>query len=75
MRYVSTRDQSLAYTAAQAIEQGLSRDGGLFLPEFFPALPDLNTLLPMTYEARAAAIMGLFLDGFTQEEQIGRAHV
>ena len=68
MRYVSTRDQSLAYTAAQAIEQGLSRDGGLFLPESFPALPDLNTLLPMTYEARAAAIMGLFLDGFTQEE-------
>ena len=74
MRYVSTRDQSLAYTAAQAIEQGLSRDGGLFLPEFFPALPDLNTLLPMTYEARAAAIMGLFLDGFTQEELLTFAH-
>ena len=25
MHYVSTRDQSLSYTAAQAIEQGLSR--------------------------------------------------
>ena len=68
MHYVSTRDQSLSYTAAQAIEQGLSRDGGLFLPETFPTLPDLETLRPMTYEQRAAAIMGLFLEGFTQEE-------
>ena len=68
MHYVSTRDQSLSYTAAQAMEQGLSRDGGLFLPETFPTLPDLETLRPMTYEQRAAAIMGLFLEGFTQEE-------
>ena len=68
MHYVSTRDKSLSYTAAQAIEQGLSRDGGLFLPETFPTLPDLETLRPMTYEQRAAAIMGLFLEGFTQEE-------
>ena len=68
MHYVSTRDQSLSYTAAQAMEQGLSRDGGLFLPETFPTLPDLETLRPMTYEQRTAAIMGLFLEGFTQEE-------
>ena len=68
MQYVSTRDSSLRYTAAQAIVQGLSRDGGLFLPETFPQLPDLKTLLPMNYQQRAAAIMGLFLDGFSGEE-------
>ena len=38
MHYVSTRDNSLRYTAAEAIKQGLSRDGGLFLPEELPML-------------------------------------
>ena len=38
MKYISTRDASLRYTAAQAIAQGLSRDGGLFLPESIPQL-------------------------------------
>lgn len=37
MYYVSTRDASLRYTAAQAIVQGLSREGGLFLPSEIPA--------------------------------------
>lgn len=68
MHYVSTRDASLRYTAAQAIEQGLSRDGGLFLPESLPALPDLELLEKMSYQQRAAAIMKLFLDAFTEEE-------
>ena len=68
MYYVSTRDTSLKFTAAHAIEQGLSRDGGLFLPETLPQLPDLKTLLPMTYQQRAVAIMKLFLDEFTEEE-------
>ncbi len=73
MYYVSTRDHTLHYTAAQAIEQGLSRDGGLFLPETFPQLPDLHGLLEMDYESRAASILQLFLDGFTQDEIRGFA--
>ncbi len=73
MHYVSTRDKSLRYTAAQAIEQGLSRDGGLFLPETLPQLPDLNALVSMSYEQRAVAIMKLFLDEFTEEELSGFA--
>ena len=48
MHYVSTRDASLKFTAAHAIEQGLSRDGGLFLPETLPELPALDTLVPMS---------------------------
>ena len=73
MHYVSTRDSSLRYTAAHAIEQGLSRDGGLFLPEKFPALPELQTLVGMNYQQRAAAIMKLFLDEFSEEELLGFA--
>ena len=68
MNYVSTRDQSLRYSAAHAIEQGLSRDGGLFLPEKLPVMPDLEKLIPMSYQQRAVEIMKLFLDDFTVEE-------
>lgn len=68
MHYMSTRDKKLSFTATQAIEQGLSRDGGLFLPKEFPTLPDLETLVPMTYQQRATAIMKLFLDDFSEEE-------
>jgi len=68
MHYVSTRDASLKYSAAKAIEQGLSRDGGLFLPDHLPELPDLDTLRKMDYQSRAAAVMKLFLDEFTEEE-------
>ena len=68
MKYVSTRDQSLRFHAAHAIEQGLSRDGGLFLPEELPAMPDLQALAGMTYQQRAVEIMKLFLDDFSREE-------
>ena len=68
MHYVSTRDRSLRYTSAHAIEQGLSREGGLFLPEKLPELPSLEELVPMTYQQRAVAIMKLFLDDFSEEE-------
>ena len=73
MHYVSTRDASLRYTAAHAIEQGLSREGGLFLPQTLPPLPDLEALTKMTYQQRAAAIMRLFLDDFSDEELQGFA--
>ena len=36
MHYVSTRDSSRSLTASQAIVEGLSRDGGLYLPESIP---------------------------------------
>ena len=73
MRYMSTRDKKLDFTAVSAIEQGLSRDGGLFLPKEFPVLPELETLVPMTYQQRAVAVMKLFLDDFSEEELAGFA--
>ena len=44
MNYCSTRDRQVGRTAAQAILQGLSAEGGLFVPEEFPALPPLDEL-------------------------------
>ena len=36
MKFFSTRDHSRIVTASQAIVQGLSDEGGLFVPESFP---------------------------------------
>ena len=75
MYYVSTRDASLRYTAAQAIVQGLSREGGLFLPSEIPQLrcEDLTELTRCSYPERAARVMGRYLEEFSQEELLGFA--
>ncbi len=70
MYYVSTRDVSLRYSSAQAIVQGLSRDGGLFLPSEIPQLgmDALAELAKLPYAKRAAKVMKLYLEDFTEEE-------
>lgn len=54
MHYLSTRDRTLHFTAAEAIKQGLSRDGGLFLPEMLPALSarQIKAMESMSYQER-----------------------
>ena len=56
-------------TSAMAMKQGLSPDGGLFVPEVFPALtPEIyDKLMDQTYIQRAATVLGLFLEDFTVE--------
>ena len=70
MRYLSTRDNTLRYTAAEAIKQGLSRDGGLFLPEELPQLSaeQLQKMQAMSYQDRAVEVMSLFLEDYSREE-------
>ena len=62
-------------TAAQAIATGLSRDGGLFTPDTFPAVSmgEIEQLCKADYRERAVKIMKLFLDEFTEEEIRGFA--
>ncbi len=70
MYYLSTRNKSLRYTPAQAIAQGLSREGGLFVPDHIPTLPEgaLQAMADMTYQQRAAYVMRMYLDGFSEAE-------
>ena len=70
MYYVSTRDASRHLTASEAIVEGLSRDGGLYLPERIPQLSmdDIRSLAALSYPERAARIMKLYLDEFTETE-------
>ena len=70
MYYVSTRDNQVKLTAAQAIAQGLSRDGGLLTPCELPKLSEetLKAMTGMSYQQRAVTVMKLFLEEFTTGE-------
>lgn len=70
MLYNSTRNSKLEVESAQAIVQGISDDGGLFVPKNFPKLKneDLTKLINMSYADRAKFIFGLFLTDFSDEE-------
>lgn len=66
MKYYSTRDDSLRLTASAAILQGISSEGGLFVPEEFPKI-ELSELKGLTYPALAAKILGLYLTDYSAE--------
>ena len=70
MLYHSTRDKSVQKKSAEAIVQGLSFDGGLFVPESVPTVStsDLNELVEMRYEGRVVKILKLLCDDFEIEE-------
>ncbi len=71
MLYRSTRNQKDAgVSSAEAIKRGLAPDGGLYLPEQFPTLTKemRDSLISMDYPHRAAYILKLFLNDYTDEE-------
>ncbi len=70
MDYKSTRNSALRVTSAQAIAQGISKDGGLFVPAQIPALTenDIKALCDMTYIERAESILLQYLTDFTLDE-------
>ena len=70
MQYNSTRNASLSVCAAQAIAQGISVEGGLFVPQSFPTLTQalLQELTSLSYTERAKRILAMFLSDFTAEE-------
>lgn len=70
MNYKSTRTPAITITSAQAIAQGLSHEGGLFVPETLPEITkdDILALCDKSYAERAFDIFKLFLTDFTDEE-------
>ena len=67
--YYSTRGDKQAYTASQAILQGLAKDGGLFVPDALPKLDKtMEELSAMDYKAVAYEVMKQFLPDYTEEE-------
>lgn len=70
MLYRSTRNNNAEVSSAQAIAQGISEEGGLFVPESFPqiSMEDLLGLSKKGYVDRAIFVLGKFLTDFTPEE-------
>ena len=68
--YTSTRDNSVRVSAAQAIANGISKDGGLFVPTQIPTLTadELKELVGMDYQGRAVAVLSKYLSDFTEQE-------
>ena len=62
MYFISTRGGEKV-TGAQAIVQGLAKNGGLFVPETFPTVTkeELQAMAEMDYPQRAAFVLGKYL--------------
>ena len=76
MNFISTRGRFEGkVSAAYAIKTGLSPDGGLFMPEDIPTLTkdELQELIGLSYNERAARIIGKFLTDYTYEELLADA--
>ena len=70
MQFLSTRNSSVNVASSFAILNGISKEGGLFVPENIPVLTsdDFNKLSVMNYPERAAFVLGKFLTDFTEDE-------
>ena len=70
MNYNSTRNKNTVVSASQAIAQGISEEGGLFVPQSLPkySLDDIKALSETDYRGRAKKILGDFLSDFTEDE-------
>lgn len=70
MLYNSTENAKEVVSSAQAISQGISKDGGLFVPQSFPSYnkETFETLLKLDYKGRAKKVFADFLTDFTSEE-------
>jgi threonine synthase len=72
MNYKSTRDNTISVGSAEAIWRGISKDGGLFVPESLPWLSydDIKLMTDQDYITRSADILGRFLSDFSYAEII-----
>ena len=70
MYYKSTRNSNVKVDSAQAIAQGISKDGGLFVPSEIPSisLDDIKALGEKTYAERALFVFSKFLTDFSEAE-------
>ncbi len=67
--YRSTRGEKKAYTASEAVLQGLAKDGGLFVPDQIPMLQrPISEFAGLSYQETAYEVMKLFLTDYTEEE-------
>lgn len=64
MQYISTRNKDICISASEAIIQGISRDGGLFVPKTLPKIDNMENLIDMDYKELAYEVMSKFITDF-----------
>ena len=79
MKYTSTRNSAVSVTSAEAIAEGLSPDGGLYVPAELPRLSKefILSLGDVPYHKRAYEVLKLFLtdlDGARLESACEKAY-
>ena len=70
MKFLSTRNSNLKISGREAIVKGISEDGGLFVPESFPAF-DIMENLDLSYTDLAHKILSLYLTDFDKDDLLG----
>lgn len=70
MFYKSTRNSNVNVSSAQAIAQGISEDGGLFVPSEIPALTldEIRQMGDLSYADRALFVFSKYLTDFSGAE-------
>ncbi len=70
MNYNSTRDNEAIKSSKFAIANGISKEGGLFVPAEIPtlSLKQLENMANSNYKAIAKTVLSMFLTDFTKEE-------
>ena len=70
MIYNSTRCKSISVESARAINDGISKDGGLFVPAEIPSIDTafIDSIKDLDYIGRAKKILPLYLTDFTEAE-------
>ena len=65
MRYYSTNDQTHQATLEEAVLKGRADDGGLYLPEHIPVLPQafVSNLQAMSLQEMSYAVANYALQG------------
>lgn len=68
MKFISTRDKSKIVSASTAILNGISSDGGLYVPEYLPFIKDkLKDWQNLDYNTLAVEVLALYFDEFSKE--------
>ncbi|MGK0289856.1 MAG: threonine synthase [bacterium] len=62
MKYISTRGQTEPVSFSSAVLEGLARDGGLFVPEYWPDVKDnLEAWKNLSYQELALEVISLYV--------------
>lgn len=72
MKYISTRQNAPVLNFEEAVLQGLAKDGGLYVPEFFPKFSagELEEMADLDYKELALKVISPFVDGEIPDNEL-----